>query len=104
MPRDYMDEALLLARNGVALATPNPMVGCVLVNNGAVVGRGFHTWDGVKHAEVLALEEAGPRAQGATAYVTLEPCSHTGRTGPCADALIAAKVAKVVLGSGDPNP
>jgi diaminohydroxyphosphoribosylaminopyrimidine deaminase / 5-amino-6-(5-phosphoribosylamino)uracil reductase len=104
MTTDYMHEALLLARNGVALATPNPMVGCVIVKNGAIVGRGFHTWNGIKHAEVLALEEAGASAQGATAYVTLEPCSHTGRTGPCADALIAAKVAKVVIASGDPNP
>ena len=104
MTHDYMKEALALARRGVALASPNPLVGCVMVNGGEVVGRGFHTWEGVKHAEVLALEEAGDRARGATAYVTLEPCSHTGRTGPCCDALIAAGVAKVVVALGDPNP
>ncbi len=105
MNPDYMNEALAQARQGVALAAPNPMVGCVIVAaDGAVAGRGFHTWEGVKHAEVLALEQAGPRAKGATAYVTLEPCSHTGRTGPCSDALIAAGVAKVVVASGDPNP
>ena len=68
------------------------MVGCVIVREARPVGRGFHTWDGVKHAEILALEEAGELARGATAYVTLEPCSHTGRTGPCCDALIAAGV------------
>ena len=104
MPADYIQQALSLARKGVALATPNPMVGAVLVNNGEVVGRGFHTFPGVKHAETLALHEAGDRARGATLYVTLEPCSHTGRTGPCADALIAAGVTKVVAASGDPNP
>ena len=100
----HMSEALALARRGVALASPNPMVGAVIVNGGEVVGRGFHTWDGLKHAEILALEEAGDHARGATAYVTLEPCSHTGRTGPCADALIAAGVEKVVAPSSDPNP
>ena len=99
-----MREALDLARQGMALASPNPMVGAVVVKNGEVAGRGFHTWEGVKHAEVLALEEAGARAEGSTVYVTLEPCSHQGRTGPCADALIAASVAKVVVASGDPNP
>ncbi len=100
----HMSQALALARRGIALATPNPMVGAVIVNSGEVVGRGFHTWDGLKHAEILALEEAGDRARGATAYVTLEPCSHTGRTGPCAEALIAAGVEKVVAPSADPNP
>jgi len=104
MSPDYMREALDLARQGLALTSPNPVVGCVIVRDGAVVGRGFHTWQGVKHAEILALEEAGDRALGATAYVTLEPCSHTGRTGPCADALIAAGIAKVVAASRDPNP
>ena len=99
-----MREALSLARKGIALATPNPMVGAVIVNNNQVVGRGFHTWDGVKHAEILALDEASEAARGATVYVTLEPCSHTGRTGPCLDALIAAGVARVVAASSDPNP
>ncbi|HVW84618.1 MAG TPA: bifunctional diaminohydroxyphosphoribosylaminopyrimidine deaminase/5-amino-6-(5-phosphoribosylamino)uracil reductase RibD [Bryobacteraceae bacterium] len=104
MNSEYMAEALTLARQGVALASPNPMVGCLIVRDGAVVGRGFHTWNGVKHAEVLALEEAGEQACGATAYVTLEPCSHMGRTGPCCDALIATGVKKVVAASSDPNP
>jgi diaminohydroxyphosphoribosylaminopyrimidine deaminase/5-amino-6-(5-phosphoribosylamino)uracil reductase len=99
-----MHEALSLARQGMALASPNPMVGCVIVQSGVVVGRGFHTWEGIKHAEVLALEQAGSKAAGASVYVTLEPCAHTGRTGPCADALIAAKVARVVVAAGDPNP
>lgn len=104
MTTNYMREALDLARKGVALATPNPVVGAVLVRDGAIAGRGFHTWEGVKHAEILALEEAGERARGATLYITLEPCAHTGRTGPCADALIAAGIAKVVAACGDPNP
>lgn len=104
MSLDYMREALDLARQGMALTSPNPAVGCVIVRDGAVVGRGFHTWKGLKHAEILALEEAGDGARGATAFVTLEPCSHTGRTGPCADALIAAGIAKVVAASRDPNP
>jgi diaminohydroxyphosphoribosylaminopyrimidine deaminase/5-amino-6-(5-phosphoribosylamino)uracil reductase len=101
---EYMREAFALARRAVALASPNPMVGALVVTNGKIAGRGFHTWDGVKHAEILALEEAGEKARGATVYVTLEPCSHTGRTSPCADALIAAGVAKVVAATADPNP
>jgi diaminohydroxyphosphoribosylaminopyrimidine deaminase/5-amino-6-(5-phosphoribosylamino)uracil reductase len=104
MATDYMAEALALARRGTALTSPNPMVGAVIVRDGEVVGRGFHTWAGLKHAEILALEEAGEQARGATAYITLEPCAHTGRTGPCADALIAAGIAKVVVASEDPNP
>jgi diaminohydroxyphosphoribosylaminopyrimidine deaminase / 5-amino-6-(5-phosphoribosylamino)uracil reductase len=104
MNGDYMREALALARKGVALATPNPMVGAVVVHEKKVVGRGFHTWQGLKHAEILALEEASEGARGATVYVTLEPCSHTGRTGRCVDALIAAGVSKVVAAATDPNP
>ncbi len=99
-----MEQALDLARQGAGRTSPNPAVGAVLVNDGAVVGCGFHTFAGVKHAEVLAMEEAGHRAAGATLYVTLEPCSHTGRTGPCADALIAAGISKVVVAMEDPNP
>jgi diaminohydroxyphosphoribosylaminopyrimidine deaminase/5-amino-6-(5-phosphoribosylamino)uracil reductase len=99
-----MDQAIALAREGIALASPNPVVGCVIVANGSVVGRGSHTWEGVKHAEILALEQAGEQARGAIAYVTLEPCSHTGRTGPCCDALIAAGISRVVYASHDPNP
>lgn len=101
---DYMREALDLARQGLGRTSPNPAVGAVLVNGGEVVGRGMHTWAGVKHAEVLALEQAGERARGATLYINLEPCAHTGRTGPCAQALIEAGVAKVVAAAEDPNP
>ncbi len=104
MTIDYMAEALDLARRGIGLASPNPMVGAVVVRDGEVIGRGFHTWAGVKHAEVLALEEAGQRARGAALYVSLEPCAHQGRTGPCAEAVIAAGVARVVAASEDPNP
>src|SRR5260370_34307172 len=93
-----------LPRRGAARASPPPAVGAVLVQNGIVVGRGFHTWAGVDHAEIVALAEAGDRARGATVYLTLEPCSHTGRTPPCADALIRAGVAKVVAAMPDPNP
>lgn len=99
-----MREALELAAEGVGRVSPNPAVGCVIVKEGSVIGRGFHTWVGVKHAETIALEQAGERAKGATVYVTLEPCSHEGRTAPCAEALIAAGVAKVVIALEDPNP
>ncbi|MDP9150887.1 MAG: bifunctional diaminohydroxyphosphoribosylaminopyrimidine deaminase/5-amino-6-(5-phosphoribosylamino)uracil reductase RibD [Myxococcota bacterium] len=88
----------------MGLASPNPVVGCVIVRDGAVCGAGWHEYDKKDHAEVVALREAGERARGATAYVTLEPCSHHGRTGPCADALIAAGVARVVVATLDPNP
>jgi diaminohydroxyphosphoribosylaminopyrimidine deaminase/5-amino-6-(5-phosphoribosylamino)uracil reductase len=104
MTSDYMREALALARRGLALTSPNPMVGCVIVQDLEVVGRGFHTWEGLKHAEILALEEAGPRARGATMYVSLEPCSNTGRTPPCVDAIAAAGIARVIAASRDPNP
>ncbi len=104
MKSEYIREALELARRGRGQASPNPMVGAVLVREGNVVGCGFHTYAGRKHAEILALEEAGERALGATLYITLEPCSHTGRTGPCADAVVAAGVAKVVAAMQDPNP
>lgn len=103
MTTDYMAEALVLARRGIGLASPNPMVGAVVVRDGEVTGRGFHTWAGVKHAEVLALEEAGERARGADLYVTLEPCAHQGRTGPCAEAVVAAGITRVVAASEDPN-
>jgi diaminohydroxyphosphoribosylaminopyrimidine deaminase/5-amino-6-(5-phosphoribosylamino)uracil reductase len=100
----HLTEALELASRGVGRVSPNPAVGAVIVKDGVVVGRGYHTWIGVKHAEVHALEEAGERARGATMYLTLEPCSHQGRTPPCADALIAAGIAKVVAAMKDPNP
>jgi diaminohydroxyphosphoribosylaminopyrimidine deaminase / 5-amino-6-(5-phosphoribosylamino)uracil reductase len=104
MKTELMREALDLARQGRALASPNPMVGALVENEGHVVGRGFHTWAGTRHAEVIALEQAGERARGATVYVSLEPCSHQGRTPPCADALIEAGVACVVAPVDDPNP
>src|ERR1700675_700669 len=106
MPDDerFMREALDLARQGVGLTSPNPSVGAVLVRDGNIVGRGSHTYDGVKHAEVLALEQAGEKARGGVLYVNLEPCSHQGRTGPCADAVIAAGVRRVVACMQDPNP
>ncbi|HEY1337308.1 MAG TPA: bifunctional diaminohydroxyphosphoribosylaminopyrimidine deaminase/5-amino-6-(5-phosphoribosylamino)uracil reductase RibD [Bryobacteraceae bacterium] len=100
----YMREALDLARKGRALTSPNPLVGAVLVRDGEVVGRGFHTWEGRQHAEVIALSQAGDKARGATLYLNLEPCSHQGRTPPCADALIRAGVARVVAPLTDPNP
>src|ERR1700683_779058 len=100
----WMEKALRQAEQSVGLASPNPAVGCVLVQGDALVGQGFHEYDRRDHAEIVALREAGPTARGATAYVTLEPCSHHGRTGPCADALIAAGVARVVVATADPNP
>jgi diaminohydroxyphosphoribosylaminopyrimidine deaminase/5-amino-6-(5-phosphoribosylamino)uracil reductase len=102
---DFLRQALELARRGIGLTSPNPNVGAVIVaENGEVVGTGTHIYDGLKHAEVLALEQAGPRARGATLYVNLEPCSHQGRTPPCADAIIAAGIRRVVAGVLDPNP
>jgi diaminohydroxyphosphoribosylaminopyrimidine deaminase / 5-amino-6-(5-phosphoribosylamino)uracil reductase len=100
----FLEEALNLAARGLGRTSPNPAVGAVVVREGQVVGRGFHTWAGVKHAEILALEEAGERAKGSTLYVTLEPCSHQGRTGPCIAAILAAGVRKVVAPMEDPNP
>lgn len=99
-----MARALQLAERGLWTTSPNPRVGCVLVRDGEVVGEGWHEKAGEPHAEVHALREAGVRARGATAYVTLEPCSHHGRTPPCAEALIAAGVARVVAAMTDPNP
>lgn len=99
-----MAHALRLAERGLYSTTPNPRVGCVLVRNGLVVGEGWHRRAGEAHAEVHALQVAGEVARGATAYVTLEPCSHFGRTPPCAEALIAAGVARVVCAMQDPNP
>jgi diaminohydroxyphosphoribosylaminopyrimidine deaminase / 5-amino-6-(5-phosphoribosylamino)uracil reductase len=100
----FMRRALELARATEGLASPNPQVGCVVVCDGAVVGEGAHLYEARDHAEVVALRQAGLRARGATAYVTLEPCSHFGRTGPCADALIAAGAGRVVVATVDPNP
>lgn len=99
-----MGRALELAARGLYTTTPNPRVGCVLVRDGAVVGEGWHERAGEPHAEVHALRAAAERARGAVAYVTLEPCNHTGRTPPCADALVAADVGRVVVAMQDPNP
>src|SRR6185312_5682706 len=100
----WMRRAFELAQKSVGLASPNPAVGCVLAKEGRVVGEGFHAYEQRDHAEVVALKVAGAAAKGSTAYVTLEPCSHCGRTGPCADALIEAGVTRVVVATADPNP
>jgi diaminohydroxyphosphoribosylaminopyrimidine deaminase/5-amino-6-(5-phosphoribosylamino)uracil reductase len=104
MNPEFMRQALDLARQGIGQTSPNPAVGAVLERDGACVGRGFHTYAGRKHAEILALEEAGERARGATLYINLEPCCCHGRTPPCTDALIAAGVARVFAAMEDPNP
>jgi len=100
----HMARALELARRGLYTTDPNPRVGCVIVNDGRVVGEGFHARAGDAHAEVLALRAAGDRARGATVYLTLEPCCHHGKTPPCSDALIAAGVGRVIAAMPDPNP
>jgi diaminohydroxyphosphoribosylaminopyrimidine deaminase/5-amino-6-(5-phosphoribosylamino)uracil reductase len=102
--RAHLARALELAARGLYTTDPNPRVGCVLVRAGAILGEGWHERAGEAHAEVAALRAAGAGAAGATAYVTLEPCSHTGRTPPCADALIAAGIRRVVCCTADPNP
>jgi len=100
----WMAQALQLAERGLYTTSPNPRVGCVLVRDGSVVGEGWHERAGEPHAEAHALQAAGEAARGATAYVTLEPCSHHGRTPPCADALVQAGIARVVVAVQDPNP
>ncbi|WP_082012877.1 bifunctional diaminohydroxyphosphoribosylaminopyrimidine deaminase/5-amino-6-(5-phosphoribosylamino)uracil reductase RibD [Belnapia sp. F-4-1] len=102
--REHMAAALALARRGLGNTWPNPAVGCVLVKDGQVVGRGWTQPGGRPHAETEALDRAGEAARGATAYVTLEPCSHWGRTPPCCDALVRAGVSRVVVATGDPDP
>jgi diaminohydroxyphosphoribosylaminopyrimidine deaminase/5-amino-6-(5-phosphoribosylamino)uracil reductase len=102
--RAHLVRALDLAARGLYTTDPNPRVGCVIANADRVLGEGWHERAGEGHAEVLALRAAGSQARGATAYVSLEPCSHTGRTPPCADALIAAGVARVLCCTRDPNP
>jgi diaminohydroxyphosphoribosylaminopyrimidine deaminase/5-amino-6-(5-phosphoribosylamino)uracil reductase len=99
-----MEHALALATKGIGLASPNPAVGCVIVRDGEVAGEGFHQYDWRDHAEITALKSAGEKARGATLYVSLEPCNHTGRTGPCTEAIIAAGIRRVVAAMNDPNP
>ena len=103
----FLDLALSLAAKGEGEVKPNPLVGAVIVKDGVIIGQGFHRYEGVKHAEVLALEQAGSLAIGATVYTNLEPCCHRGsgkRTPPCTDALIEAQVRRVVCCTADPNP
>lgn len=99
-----MEHALALAGKGIGLASPNPTVGCVVVRDGQILGEGFHQYDSQAHAEIVALKTAGEKARGATLYVSLEPCNHTGRTGPCTEAIIAAGICRVVAAMEDPNP
>lgn len=100
-----MRQALELARQGTALASPNPRVGAVVLNaGGEIVGQGFHTYEGLKHGEIVALDQAGAQARGGTLYLNLEPCCHHGRTGPCADVVSAAGIHRVVAAMADPNP
>jgi diaminohydroxyphosphoribosylaminopyrimidine deaminase/5-amino-6-(5-phosphoribosylamino)uracil reductase len=101
--RRYMKRALALAEKGLGLASPNPSVGCLIVRDGRIAGRGWHEYDRIDHAEVCALREAAQRSRNATAYVTLEPCCHQGRTPPCVDALIEAGVRRVVVARVDPD-
>ncbi|MCL7024554.1 hypothetical protein MKW94_024978 [Papaver nudicaule] len=100
----YMRKAVELAKTAIGCTSPNPMVGCVIVKNGDIIGQGFYPKAGQPHAEVFALRDAGDMAENATAYVSLEPCNHFGRTPPCSEALIRAKVNRVVVGMVDPNP
>lgn len=102
--RQHMQHALSLAQQGLGKTYPNPAVGCVIVKQGKVIGKGYHPKAGEPHAEVFALRAAGQQAEAATAYVTLEPCNHYGKTPPCSQALVDAKVAKVFVGVRDPNP
>lgn len=101
---EFMTQALQLAAQGRYTVSPNPMVGCLIIKDGNIIGQGYHQRAGESHAEVFALKEAGVNAQGATAYVTLEPCCHTGKTPPCTNALIAAGIKKVFIATLDPNP
>ncbi|MBP7250341.1 MAG: bifunctional diaminohydroxyphosphoribosylaminopyrimidine deaminase/5-amino-6-(5-phosphoribosylamino)uracil reductase RibD, partial [Selenomonas sp.] len=101
---DYMREALRIARHAEGRTSPNPLVGAVIVRDGRVIAEGWHRKAGTPHAEIHALRMAGELARGATLYVTLEPCSHYGRTGPCAKAVAEAGIARVVVAMQDPNP
>ena len=102
--QEWMRRALELAEQGIALASPNPLVGAVLVQDNWVVGEGYYTYEGRQHAEIQAIEQAGEAARGAALFINLEPCCHTGRTGPCTEAILAAGVKRVVTATPDPNP
>jgi len=102
--KKYMDLTIKFAEKGKGLTSPNPLVGCIIVKRGRIVGRGFHKKAGIEHAEVLALNEAGKKAINSTLYVNIEPCSHWGRTPPCTERIVEAGVREVVIGMGDPNP
>lgn len=102
--KEYMLEAISLAKKGIGKVNPNPLVGAIVVKDGKIVGRGYHKEYGGPHAEVFAIQEAGALAEGATIYVTLEPCSHYGKTPPCAELLVKSKIKKCVIGIKDPNP
>lgn len=104
MEKTYMERALALAEQGFGFTGTNPLVGCVIVKKGAIIGEGYHEQFGGPHAEVNALAAAGIKAKGATMYVTLEPCSHHGKTPPCADAIVKAKISEVIVAMRDPNP
>lgn len=102
--KKYMDLAIKLAEKGKGLTSPNPMVGCIIVKRGRIVGKGWHKKAGTEHAEVLAVQDAGKKAINSTMYVTLEPCSHWGRTPPCTERIVEAGVREVIIGMKDPNP
>jgi diaminohydroxyphosphoribosylaminopyrimidine deaminase / 5-amino-6-(5-phosphoribosylamino)uracil reductase len=100
----FMDHALRLALKAKGLTSPNPLVGALVVKDGRIIGRGYHEKAGLPHAEIIALDDAGATAKGATLYVTLEPCTHFGKTPPCVDRIIQSGVKRVVVGMVDPNP
>ena len=102
--KKYMELTIRLAEKGRGLTSPNPMVGCIIVKRGRIVGKGFHKAAGTEHAEVLAIAEAGKKAINSTMYVNLEPCSHWGRTPPCTEKIVEAGVREVIIGAKDPNP
>ena len=101
---EYMNQALRLALRGRGRTSPNPIVGAIVVSDGVVVGSGYHQEAGAPHAEVHALSAAGPAAKGATLFCTLEPCCHTGRTGPCVEQIVVSGIRRVVVAVEDPNP
>ena len=102
--KKYMELTIKLAEKGKGLTSPNPMVGCIIVKRGRIVGKGFHKKAGMEHAEVLAIRDAGKKSVNSTMYIKLEPCSHWGRTPPCTEKMVEACVREVIIGMRDPNP